>query len=120
MAWKFYAPRVRNGIFEGNTGGATGQIFHQRPRDRGDALRRGSSLIFSIILCGRQNFSNLGRIDRHGSVAVDDSQFSASGLVRDCRYLRLNNLAAGSDSDTRADAVAVILTLCPQLRISDA
>jgi hypothetical protein len=53
----------------------------------------------------------LGWINRHRHVAVDDLQFSASGLVRDCRYLRLNNLAAGSDSDTRADVVAAILTL---------
>jgi len=55
----------------------------------------------------REDFGNLRGIDRRGNVAVEDLQFSASGLVRDCRYLSLDNLSA-VEANPDAGAYAVI------------
>jgi hypothetical protein len=49
------------------------------------ALNRASSL--------RKNLDNLRWIDRRSHVAIDDLQFSASGLVCDCRNFSLDILA---------------------------
>jgi hypothetical protein len=40
-----------------------------------------------------RDFGNLRGIDRRGHVAIDDLQFSASGLVCDCRNFSLDILA---------------------------
>jgi hypothetical protein len=65
-----------------------------------------------LALCCRQNFGNLRWINRRGNVAVDDLQFSASGLVRDYRYLSLNDFAAvKADPDAGAYAVIHFLSI---------
>jgi hypothetical protein len=61
-----------------------------------------------------QNFGNLRWIDRCRHVALDDLQFSASGLVRDCRYLSLDNFAAvEADPDAGAYAIVHVLKCTP-------
>jgi hypothetical protein len=51
-----------------------------------------TSIVPSLSLL--QNFGNLRWIDRRGDIAIDDLEFSASGLVRDGRYLSLDHFAA--------------------------
>jgi hypothetical protein len=64
----------------------------------------------------RQDFGNLRWIDRCGYIAVDDLQFSASGLVRDRRYLSLDNFAAvEAHPDAGAYAVIHILSIRPSI-----
>ena len=71
------------------------------------SARSGRCASGDAFLSLLQDFGNLRRINRRGHVAVDDLQFSASGLVRDCRYLSLDNFAAVK-TDPDAGAYAVI------------
>ena len=64
-----------------------------------------TSIVPSLSLL--QNFGNLPWIDRRDHVAVDDLQFPASGLVRDCGYLSLDNFAAVK-ADPDAGAYVVV------------
>lgn len=73
----------------------------------GDALLRRWSLMSSNISCVRQNFGNLRRINRRRDAAIDDLQFSASGVVRNRCYLGLDNFAA-VEADPDAGAYAII------------
>ena len=64
-----------------------------------------TSIVPSLSLL--QDCGNLRWIDRRDHVAVDDLQFPASGLVRDCGYLSLDNFAA-IEADSDAGAYAVV------------
>jgi hypothetical protein len=66
------------------------------------ALNRASSL--------RKNLDTLRWIDRRGHVAIEDLQFSASGLVCDCGYLSLYKFAAVK-ADAGAYAVVHIVSI---------
>jgi hypothetical protein len=56
-----------------------------------------------------------GLIER-GHVAVDDLQFSSGGLIRDCRYLSLDNFTAiETDPDPGAYAVTHVLSILPSI-----
>jgi hypothetical protein len=68
------------------------------------------------VLLRLKNLGNLCGIDRSGHVAVDDLQFSASGLVCDRGYLSLNDLATvKANPDPGAYAVVHILSILPSI-----
>ena len=75
-----------------------------------------SQLGFACALCCGQDFSNLRWIYRRRNCAVDDLQFSPSGLVRDRGYFSLNNFAAvEADADAGAYTVIHILSILPSI-----
>jgi hypothetical protein len=65
---------------------------------------------FACALCCWEDFGNLRGINRRGYVAVDDLQFSASGLVRDRGYFSLDNFAA-VEADPDAGAYRFLFAL---------
>jgi len=57
----------------------------------------------------RKNLDNLRWIDRRGRSAINDLQLPASRLVRDLRYLGLDNLSVvQADPDAGAYAVSCL------------
>ena len=81
---------------------------------------KGNALGFPIgsrwrSWCCREDFCKLRGIDRRDHVAINDLQFSAGGLVRDCCYLSFDNFAAvKADPDAGAYAVVHIVSISVQ------